>query len=608
MPKTSAQVLPNLGVYLDRPPIAVDRRAMSDCRNVRVKNGRVTNFSMGYTKFFAQQLNGPVLLIDNFILRNGGQLLILGTSKDLYEYDEVADTADFLTPRYETGTVQVTNGSAVVTGVGTLWDTNGNLKAGDQFHAGAAAQRDPSVVWYTILSVDSDTQITLTVNYAEGSAGPGIDYTGRKLFTGDIFDFWDSETFPDAQPADVDHWYATNGVDYVVRWDGVADQVTSLSALAFKCKALRRFKNMLIYINLLLDTGEARPFSARNSAITFPENVSTLEAAEFIIHDGVDPLVGAFTFGNNLFYYGERSVTIAQFVGFPLLFAFHTSPTAVGPLNGRVIADFGDYHEFLSNDSLYRFDGVSIEEINTHVWREALTGQDPKRLGLAFSHFDEENAELHWMLPKTTDSDTTDGQPETSYVEHYLEEVDKRKFQTPYTIRGLPMSASGFFERLDTLTWDEITTAWSTQNYRWNDRFLQAAFAYNLFGDEDGFVYILNSGDTADGAAIASFARFGRQAVVDGIQKGLVKRLYVYTEPLPAAGYSLDVRVRTADQVGATPTVNGPFAHDLTHTGEIFVSPFVVGRFVEVELGTDGPNEPWTVQGYDATTAPAGRR
>ena len=60
-------------------------------------------------------------------------------------------------PQYKTGTVSVTNGSATVTGSGTLWLAN--VSAGDRFKVKAINTT------YEIASVDSDTQITLNVNW-----------------------------------------------------------------------------------------------------------------------------------------------------------------------------------------------------------------------------------------------------------------------------------------------------------------------------------------------------------------------------------------------------------------------------------------------------------
>lgn len=68
---------------------------------------------------------------------------------------------------YSAGTVSVTLGSASVTGSGTSWLTN--VKPGETFFI-AAGQ------YYHILSVESDTALTLTANYA-GTTGSGKSYT-----------------------------------------------------------------------------------------------------------------------------------------------------------------------------------------------------------------------------------------------------------------------------------------------------------------------------------------------------------------------------------------------------------------------------------------------
>ena len=73
--------------------------------------------------------------------------------------------------QYSSGTVAVTNGSSVITGTSTAWLTSG-IDASDFFIAAG------DVVAYTIASIDSDTQITLTANYA-GSTQSGITYTAH---------------------------------------------------------------------------------------------------------------------------------------------------------------------------------------------------------------------------------------------------------------------------------------------------------------------------------------------------------------------------------------------------------------------------------------------
>ncbi|MDI6788798.1 MAG: hypothetical protein QME51_10545 [Planctomycetota bacterium] len=70
-------------------------------------------------------------------------------------------------PSYSAGTVAVTLAIPTVTGTGTTWLTN--IKAGETFHISAGR-------YYSVLSVDSNTQLTLVENYA-GATAEGQSYT-----------------------------------------------------------------------------------------------------------------------------------------------------------------------------------------------------------------------------------------------------------------------------------------------------------------------------------------------------------------------------------------------------------------------------------------------
>ncbi|WP_445778979.1 hypothetical protein, partial [Shewanella sp.] len=76
--------------------------------------------------------------------------------------------------QYKTGLVSATNGSAVITGVGTLWV--GEVSVGDIFTIVG------SNAWYEVGSVDSNTQVTLTANYA-GTSISDSSYTISRDFT-----------------------------------------------------------------------------------------------------------------------------------------------------------------------------------------------------------------------------------------------------------------------------------------------------------------------------------------------------------------------------------------------------------------------------------------
>ena len=90
--------------------------------------------------------------------------------------------------QYKTGTASVTNGSATVTGTNTLWLAN--VTAGDSFTVAGDG------VMYDVASVDSDTQVTLSVNYA-GVTAAGVVYTIAR-------DFTSPDNFPELTTGDIE--------------------------------------------------------------------------------------------------------------------------------------------------------------------------------------------------------------------------------------------------------------------------------------------------------------------------------------------------------------------------------------------------------------------
>lgn len=94
-------------------------------------------------------------------------------------------------PQYKTGTVNVTNNSPTIIGQGTFWLTN--VQIGNSFKV-----KDINTV-YTINSVDSDIQITLSTNYNEVT-NEGLEYQI-------VVDFTPNYDIPEIYAGDVDWPY-----------------------------------------------------------------------------------------------------------------------------------------------------------------------------------------------------------------------------------------------------------------------------------------------------------------------------------------------------------------------------------------------------------------
>lgn len=605
--KSNAVLSPNLGLYLDRAAIAIPPRGLRDGLNFRIRDGKLNNFNLGWERFDNWTLNGPVLLIDEFLPLSQGlpKKLIFATDTDVYEYDGGNNAVLFLTPRYATGTVSVP-GTTTVTGVGTNWVAAG-IKIGDEIHFGNAAQRDPNATWFRITNVGGAT--TLTINSPAGPFGPGV-YTIRRRFTGGPGTVWSTDVFV-RDDNDEDTWWITNGIEPIMRWNGSDTQLESeynggTLVFPWTAKQLRVYNNMMTFMNLT-EGGDFKPVDFANSTPGDPTNVASGLASQSKIHSGSDEILRGEPLGDNLAIYSKEHIVLAQFVGAPLIFIYRVVTNSTGLLASNAVANFSDYHEFIGRDIQYRFDGVSVQEINRQVWREILRTQDPVRIPQAYAEFDEENGELLWSVPSTIDTvpNTVGTPPSRAYVEHYLEDVGNEN-PTPYSAREFPFMSTGLYSNQVALTWDELTLTWADYNFRWNDQFFASAFPFHLGGMSDGKVFKFNTIQNADGAALNSFVRFSQRPTMDGRCRGLLTRVYPFMTQLTTP---VNVTVHMIDFAAGPSAITDTKSYDQSlPEGGHFTTHYRRGRFYDVQIGSTGPSQPWELSGYDIDFKPGGCR
>lgn len=620
MPKTTSIIKPNLGLYLDRPPIALSPGALQDGLNFRVKNGELSNLNLGWSTYNGLQLNGPVTLINQFTQSNGTTLLIMATPTDIYKV--TGSTLTYLSPIYATGTASA-SGTAV-TGSATAWnttasgDTVANAKAGDQISFGSATVNSPSATWFTIATVNSDTSITLTSS--AGTVGSGA-YTIRRRFTGAIFvNPWQYEYFIDANPSGNDLIFLTNGVDNVVSWNGVDTTVTKHTEFGFTCTNIVQFADMMVYMNVLQGSTYLGT-TILNSDAGAPANVgnaSTGIAGQFIVQGQPDPILTARRLGPYLAIYCQHNIIMTTATGNATVFAFRLAAANKGPVGPNAVSQFPMQHQFIGPDSMYSFDGSNAEPVNTHIWRSILGTIDHIRLGNIFTFLDETNGEQIWSVPQTTDpgSGTVSSPGAIAMVEHYLEETAGQAqsaliasamgINRPYSKRSFAFTAIGNFLNGNALTWDQLTNSWSSYNFRWNDAFFSSQFPIILVGDVNGVLYQLNAAQLAVSTPLQSYVTFGRRALVDGRMRGLLRRIYPFVSPFNSL---LTVTPMFADFASGPATSSPAFSFDqsMSVQGQYMVPVYRRGRYLDLQFG-DSTGNPWVINGYDMDILPGGMR
>lgn len=483
-----------------------------------------------------------------------------------------------------------------------------NVRAGDMISFGSAAEADPDAVWFEVDTVNSDTSITLTDDAGTVADGP---YTIRRRFQNQSLAKWSVDTFVNDGESGEDLWFATNGVDPVVTYNGTDTSCVLHPELEFTCEVLATYSNMMVYGHIT-QGGEYLPTTIINSDVGLPLRAGARASGiseQFVSHSGTDGISNIVPIGDYMVLYCERTVIPVQFVGDPLIFLFRVAISGVGPISGDAIADFGDFHEFLGHDAGYMFDGVTLKETNAHVWRDVLRRADPQRRVQAYAHFDEEQGDLIWSIPTTEDGADNVGvigaPPSQAWSEHYLEDPGERLAGSPFSRRTFPFTATGFYQKSEGLRWVDIAQKWNEFNYAWNDQFLQAAFPINLGGDADGRIWILNENQTANGTPLPSYVRTGRTLFSTDQRRDLLTRVYPFAHKLP---YNLEITAFMGDHAGGEPTSKGTQIFDQNlPEGQHFVVFYRRGRTLELQFGSSA-GEPWSLDGWDYELVKGGRR
>jgi hypothetical protein len=624
---------PNHGVYLNRPSLDIDPRGLEDCLNVRLRDGRISSDGMGWENFpflASSPINLDdlrVLLIDEYRSRSGSTTLILCNNDDVFRYDTGTEAVLYLTPIYATGTASMAGGGdKTVTGIGTAWKTaktttpsaggyGNNVRPGDFISFGANDENDPAATWYEIDSVTDDTHLELFVD--PGVIGAAA-YTIRQTLTGDNNDIFNSAIFQDAldsTPAGLDVYYLTNGVE-MLEWDGSSEQMDWFYP-GFVAKNLLTFRQTLIVWDVL-EGSQNKPGVFKYSDTGYPRNFATGAADEITPSDGVRDLMQVIPLGDQAALYYQDNIILGQEVGAPVYFVFRVAVPGVGLVAPKAIMDQGDYHEFLSREGAYKFNGVGIKESMSQVFREVLRTAAPNRIRNAYAEIDEEMGEVVWSVPLTTDGSDEDQAPTRAYTQHYLEDLGQY-LPDPVMIRDFPFTAVGSFQSSSAMQFDDFPESadgqFDTSALRWDDRELAGSFPFKLAGDDAGNIYILNTSNTKAGAALDSWAQFPRRALGDGELLGLVHRIEPYTTRRQGAGYELLVTLYAYDFADGDVVATTALGFDLSHGGLRYVPFRKAGRFGSVRFGTAGLTaggqaepQPWDSAGYEVAVSPMGSR
>lgn len=485
--------LPTLaGLYKDLHRRVIPEDRLSDGVNIYFEDGKIKR-RPGYS-VLGQQLSGPVTSITWYEkLGTDDKYLVATTTKDAYKYDSVNKKWDYLTPIYNTGYVSC-GSTTTVTGTSTAFSTSWpasvyEIKFGTN-DPNAAGTPDR---WYVIASVQSATEITLAT---AGPTATMVAYVIRRCFQNDA-----------DQPHDVAMpvknygrlLVVTNGVDTPKKWNGSGymEDLGGSPNISRYCGYFGSVGFEHLYLGWTIDGGNDQPFTLEMSNAGNPEAYG--DGLYYDLLNTNDEIVGMKSLGQNIIIYKTESISVAFPTGSaddPLQFK-QNHINGIGTPTIRTVADFGNFHIFMGNDNVYKFDGMQIIPIGTEVVNTMLHELNPGMAHRAFS-LAMRNKHLYLLfIPTSADY------PNKVYVYNYLDST--------WTIWEFAhqMTAAGYWfsDSSETWeTWDNAGTTWNdllASGKLWTDFLSYGGEATFLFGDKDGYVYEYGAG-TDNGTQIVA--------------------------------------------------------------------------------------------------------
>lgn len=300
-----------------------------------------------------------VYTIQTYKKRDGATYDVILTGEDIFKRTAGTDeTYTYLTPTHTTGTVASLNpAKTVVTGTATNW-SGGGVAAGDKFiiNADHTDDEEPDTNWAEVLTVDSDTQITLTAAYT-GASSSGA-YKIRKVYSVPTDERW-------AWAVAGDKFVFSNGNENVQYFDGTT--VGDLDSEAVKARYLVNYANRLFMADLYIE-GQREPWTVMWSKENDPTDFAddTAGSADFVGTE--EPIVGLGVVGNALLVYKKTSITIGNRTGQatnPVAFPYERKGVGLHAPYSLVHAMGTNF--FLGTTNFYMINGDMPEAIGDQI-------------------------------------------------------------------------------------------------------------------------------------------------------------------------------------------------------------------------------------------------
>jgi len=354
--------------------------------------------------------------------------------------------------------------------------------------------------WYTIDTVNSDTEITLTAVYA-GSTAYQQAYTIRKIFTGGNTDYWDSEEFVDTNLGRV--IVLTNGIDMPVYWNG-SGQVVALTGTPTgftAAKYVSAYKSRLIFLWCVVGSNE--PTTEYFSDVA---NILSWDDSNFrqFNEENTDEIKGVIVFNGYHVVLKENNAYIGRWVGGSTIFDYDENSVCVGSRAPHAVVKNEDFIFYYGSDrKVHRWNLLQDDIISESLFPETKEF-DPNNDEYIKGQVIQKKNQIRWFCPY---NDAT--KHNYVFVWDYIQKIPQ---VWEYAEADACCCFGSYVRSTDVYADDAIygeQYADETSGFADDAEFLDASRIL-IYGGYDGYVRLADSGNTDDGSEFTRLARFKR--------------------------------------------------------------------------------------------------
>ncbi len=476
--------LPNKGVVLDKPEEFLLPQFSPDSLNMEFSNELVQS-RLGLDKFDTTQLNGRVLKTEEFTKFDGTYYLMAFTPTHVYSYDFSNSRYDIVNKQYTTGTITILVGTpTIVTGSGTTWSSN--LAAGDFIKIGSGSVHTGST-WYEILTVDSNTQLTLT---AAAAACAGSAYVATTSFTGGNTGYWDTAFFVDDTHGE--EIIATNGTDKPIRWTGtgLVVDLTGLATGFTSCKFVDVYKQRVIFL-WCIEGGGNQPQRERWSAVADANSWDDLDFLDFMDEDTW--ITGTARISGYHVVFKNEEAYVGRYVGGDEVFDYDRSTSCWGTEAANSIVRTKDALYYYGYDNKFHRWNLLRDEVITESLFPATNNFDPNQEPYIYGGHIRGKNQVRWHCPYSS----TDYMNYTVVFDYKYGIVQVWEYagEQDTCCIGEYLLQTDLY--VDDPVWGEYYV--DEQEGYWDSRNFLANAPLPIYGGYDGYIRNCDTGITDDG-------------------------------------------------------------------------------------------------------------